>query len=98
VKFGHLELLDICPTMLALLGLPAGKDMPGKILVEPATVDGARRIADLERNRVDSYQPLGVGGRARGGAGSAGGRGDQEAAEVVVVYQVTFGGGPGWDL
>ncbi|MFH2053606.1 MAG: hypothetical protein ABIK96_14165 [bacterium] len=53
VKFGHLELLEIIPPMLALLGLPAGKDMPGKILTEAATADGVRRIADLERNPVD---------------------------------------------
>lgn len=28
------NLLDIAPTMLALLGLPAGEDMPGRVLIE----------------------------------------------------------------
>jgi len=31
-SFSHLELLDICPTFLALMGLPPAKDMPGYIL------------------------------------------------------------------
>ncbi|MFH2053610.1 MAG: alkaline phosphatase family protein [bacterium] len=76
VKFGHLELLDICPTMLALVGLPAGKDMPGKILAEAATSEGAERIADLERNRVDSYLPL------RPAAGPEGERDPQVDEEI----------------
>ncbi|PJA76803.1 hypothetical protein CO151_01710 [bacterium CG_4_9_14_3_um_filter_65_15] len=58
VRFGHLELLDICPTMLALLGLPPAKDMPGMILSEPATSDGAKRLSRLDEHRVESYQGL----------------------------------------
>lgn len=76
MKFGHLELPDICPTILALVGLPAGKDMPGSILVEPATLDSARRIAELERNRVDSYLPL------RSAAGPEGERDPQVDEEI----------------
>ncbi len=57
-QFGHLNLLDICPTMLAMLGLPPAHDMPGSILVEPATSAGAKRLGKLEKHRVDSYMGL----------------------------------------
>ena len=57
-RFGHLELLDICPTFLALMGLPPAKDMPGRILVEGATGDGRARLEKMESQRVDSYLPL----------------------------------------
>jgi predicted AlkP superfamily phosphohydrolase/phosphomutase len=56
--FGHLELLDICPTFLALLGLPPAKDMPGRILAEGATRSGLKRIQKMEQQRVDTYLPL----------------------------------------
>jgi predicted AlkP superfamily phosphohydrolase/phosphomutase len=57
-EFGHLELLDICPTFLALMGLPPAKDMPGRILTEGATGPGLKRIQKMEKQRVDSYLPL----------------------------------------
>jgi predicted AlkP superfamily phosphohydrolase/phosphomutase len=57
-EFGHLELLDICPTFLALMGLPPAKDMPGRILAESATGSGRERIQKMEKQRVDSYLPL----------------------------------------
>jgi predicted AlkP superfamily phosphohydrolase/phosphomutase len=57
-EFGHLELLDICPTFLALMGLPPAKDMPGRILAEGATGPGLGRIQKMEKQRVDSYLPL----------------------------------------
>ncbi len=57
-EFGHLELLDICPTFLALMGLPPAKDMPGRILTDGATKAGLKRIEQMERNRVDSYMAL----------------------------------------
>lgn len=56
--FGHLDLLDVCPTMLALLGLPPAADMPGRILAESLTDAGRRRVARLEEQRVPSYQGL----------------------------------------
>ena len=34
VSLSHASILDICPTLLALFGLPVGKDMPGKVLSE----------------------------------------------------------------
>jgi len=57
-EFGHLELLDICPTFLALMGLPPAKDMPGRILTDGATGPGLKRIRKMEQARVDSYLPL----------------------------------------
>ena len=33
-SIAHASILDLCPTLLALLELPTGRDMPGKILVE----------------------------------------------------------------
>jgi len=57
-RFGHLELLDICPTFLALMGLPPAQDMPGRILAEGATTAGLKRIEKMEKQRVASYLPL----------------------------------------
>ncbi len=57
-QFGHLELLDICPTFLALMGLPPAQDMPGRILTEGATKAGLKRIEKMEKQRVASYLPL----------------------------------------
>jgi predicted AlkP superfamily phosphohydrolase/phosphomutase len=57
-QFGHLELLDICPTFLALMGLPPAADMPGRILTDGATGPGLKRIQKMEKQRVDSYLPL----------------------------------------
>jgi len=57
-EFGHLELLDICPTFLALMGMPPARDMPGRILTDGATGPGLKRIEKMERQRVDSYLGL----------------------------------------
>ena len=57
-EFGHLELMDICPTFLSLMGLPPAKDMPGRILTDGATEPGLKRIQKMEKQRVDSYLPL----------------------------------------
>ena len=57
-QFGHLELLDICPTFLALMGLPPARDMSGSILIEGTTPDGRKRLEKMEGQRVDSYLPL----------------------------------------
>jgi len=57
-KFGHLNLLDICPTLLALMGLPPAKDMPGTILAEGLTGLGEERVPKMESQRVDTYLPL----------------------------------------
>ena len=57
-QFDHLELLDICPTLLALIGLPAGGDMPGNVLAEPLTPEGEAAVRRLEGNRLPSYMAL----------------------------------------
>jgi len=46
------NVLDIAPTLLALLGLPAGEDMPGRVLEEAFAPNGPavpRRIASWEK-------------------------------------------------
>lgn len=65
-SFGHLQLLDICPTVLALLDLPPARDMPGKVLAAGTTARGRDRLAHIEKNRVESYLALrpAVGGEA----------------------------------
>ena len=57
-EFGHVDLLGVCPTLLALMGLPPARDMPGVILAESLTPLGQRRIQRMEAQRVDTYQPL----------------------------------------
>jgi predicted AlkP superfamily phosphohydrolase/phosphomutase len=56
--FGDLKLLDVCPTMLALLDLPPARDMPGVVLAEGLTAAGRNRVAHIEKNRVPSYLAL----------------------------------------
>jgi predicted AlkP superfamily phosphohydrolase/phosphomutase len=57
-RFDRLELLDICPTFLALLGLPASQEMPGRILEAGLTSRGRKWHEKFETNRVVSYGPL----------------------------------------
>ncbi len=54
----RIELLDICPTFLALMGLPAGGDMPGNVLTEALTSPGEDIVRRLEGNRLPSYMAL----------------------------------------
>lgn len=56
--FSHLDLLDICPTFLALMGLPPAQDMPGVILTEGLTKEGQKRVQNMEKHRVPTYLPL----------------------------------------
>ncbi len=45
--------LDVTPTVLALLGLPAGSDMPGRVLTEALSgVTAPERVASHERGRA----------------------------------------------
>ncbi len=57
-SFNNLELLDICPTFLALVGLPPAKDMPGYILDAGLTPEGRKRVNRMEEHRVESYMAL----------------------------------------
>lgn len=63
--------LDVAPTVLALLGLPAGSDMPGRILDEAFTVPPAGR-------RIPSWESL---------AGECGRLAPAEAAGSVRPWQ-----------
>lgn len=76
-SFGHLQLLDICPTVLALLDLPAARDMPGKVLTAGASARGRERLAHIEKNRVESYLAL------RPAAGEAVAETDSEVEEEI---------------
>jgi hypothetical protein len=49
------SVLDIAPTVLALLGLPVADDMPGKVLEE--IIDPAF-LREHPVRRIDSYEPL----------------------------------------
>ncbi len=51
-------MLDICPTFLALMGMPPAKDMPGSILDEGLTKLGEKRVKGMEKKRVPTYMPL----------------------------------------
>ncbi|HPF69709.1 MAG TPA: alkaline phosphatase family protein [Candidatus Krumholzibacteria bacterium] len=56
--FDHAVLLDACPTMLALIGLPAGGDMQGAVLAEALTPEGEAAVRRLEGSRLPTYMAL----------------------------------------
>jgi predicted AlkP superfamily phosphohydrolase/phosphomutase len=56
--FDRMELLDIFPTLLALVGLPASEEMPGVVLSAGLTKLGQRTLPKLNQKRVASYQAL----------------------------------------
>jgi predicted AlkP superfamily phosphohydrolase/phosphomutase len=55
---GTIGVMDLCPTMLALIGLPPSREMPGAILATDLTRRGSRLQRRLEKERVASYQSL----------------------------------------
>jgi len=57
-RFERMGILDVAPTLLALLGLPASREMPGHVLTEGLTGAGRRYVARLEEQRVASYASL----------------------------------------
>jgi hypothetical protein len=56
--FDRMELLDICPSLLAMIGLPASSEMPGRVLAAGLTEKGTKLVTGLEQNRLASYQDL----------------------------------------
>ena len=50
--------LNFAPTVLALMGLPASQDMPGRVLRDGLTDAGAAYVAHLETHRIASYASL----------------------------------------
>ncbi len=57
-RFDSLHLYDVSPTILAMLGLPAGTDMPGRVLPDALTDLGRAAVEHLEANRIDTYMAL----------------------------------------
>lgn len=57
-RFDRLQLLDICPTFLALIGLPPAHDMSGSVLAEALTPEGEAFVRRLEGRRISSYMAL----------------------------------------
>ena len=56
--FDRLELLDVGPTMMALMGLPPSAEMLGHVLGDNLTSSGQSWHEMLETERVESYQML----------------------------------------
>ncbi len=57
-RLDQASILDITPTVLALLGIPAADDMPGRVLAEALSLDNiGDRIASYEGVPVDSRRP-----------------------------------------
>ncbi len=54
----RVDLLDVAPTLLALVGLPPSAEMPGRIAAEGMTRAGRRLAARLEKDRVPTYASL----------------------------------------
>ncbi|HEX8386608.1 MAG TPA: tetratricopeptide repeat protein, partial [Rubricoccaceae bacterium] len=72
-------LLDVAPTVLALLGLPAGEDMPGRVLAE--AFEAAPTVG-----RVPTWEP--EGGQDRPAPGSVDDEEEAAAAEQEAVRQL----------
>ena len=58
-------ILDVAPTVLALLGMPAARDMPGRVLTEGLVDDATAR--GVARKRIASYEDGASGSDAAGG-------------------------------
>ncbi|MEZ4389221.1 MAG: alkaline phosphatase family protein [Candidatus Krumholzibacteriia bacterium] len=50
--------MNVAPTVLALLGLPPSLEMPGRVLREGLTPEGLRYVEHLEQHRIASYESL----------------------------------------
>ncbi len=57
-RFDNLHIYDVFPTLLALIGLPASSEMPGRVLPDALTSFGQAVVEHLETHRIDSYQAL----------------------------------------
>jgi len=56
LRFDSTAIINVGPTILALMGLPASDEMPGVVINEGLTPAGLRYVEQLEGNRVESYQ------------------------------------------
>jgi predicted AlkP superfamily phosphohydrolase/phosphomutase len=55
VRFDRTGIINVGPTILALMGLPPSADMPGVVITDGMTPAGLRYAEKLEGNRVPSY-------------------------------------------
>lgn len=82
VRKGPIEgasIMDITPTILALMGLPKAKDMPGRILKEAFEPGLARRLGSAEVATLEG----GTVDRERAAAGKASGREEMKKLEAL---------------
>ncbi len=56
--FDRSFVLNFAPTVLALLGLPASQEMPGRVLRDGLAESAAPYVAHLEQHRIASYAAL----------------------------------------
>ena len=57
-RFDRSFVLNVTPTVLALLGLPASQEMPGRVLRDGLTPAAIPYVDHLETHRIASYAPL----------------------------------------
>lgn len=57
-RFDRTFIMNITPTLLAMLGLPPSQEMPGRVLREGLTADALRYVDHLEQHRIGSYAAL----------------------------------------
>jgi hypothetical protein len=57
-RFDRSFVLNVTPTLLALLGLPASQEMPGRVLRDGLAPAAIPYVDHLETHRIASYAPL----------------------------------------
>jgi len=57
-RFDKTFIMDITPTLLALMGLPPSQEMPGRVIRDGLTDDAVKYIEHLEQHRIASYASL----------------------------------------
>ncbi|HEY3176184.1 MAG TPA: alkaline phosphatase family protein [Candidatus Polarisedimenticolia bacterium] len=90
---GPLTLLDVAPTVLALLGLPKAGDMPGRALTEIVRPGLLPRTQEIQ---VASYDEIGAPLQVPG-AGGASAHDSEMIAKLAALGYIQSGPGPGSD-
>jgi len=62
VRFDRTGIINLGPTILALMGLPPSEEMPGVVITDGMTPNGRRYAEKLEDNRVPSYMTFAPAG------------------------------------
>lgn len=57
-RFDRTFVLNVGPTLLALMGLPPSQEMPGRVMRDNLTPDGLAYVEHLEQHRIGSYAAL----------------------------------------